>query len=249
MMKILKSKNQVSSGRKELRQRQTDCASSFAEKPLRRFGLIKGVDVGDRGKSWDVLQTVRFLEEHLPKDVPILDLGARGCEILPILHRLGYSDLTGIDLDAGILKMPHADDIRYLTGDFLRMNFEGRTFGGITAISVIEHGFDSRGLLGMLSRALMPGEFFVASGDYWPEKIDTTGSTAYGMVWIIFSREEIVSFIEQGKGFGLHPVGDMDFEARERVVNWGGRRYNFAWMTIQKDTGSAGTRLDLGEMA
>lgn len=231
---VLKSKTQVVSSRAEMRRRGIDCLSSFPERVLRKFGLLRGVDIGDRIKSWDVLRTVRFLEEHVPKDVPVLDLGASGCEILPILHRLGYSDLAGIDLDPGILGMPHAGTIRYLAADFMEVPCEEGAFGCVTAVSVIEHGFDAERLLAEMARIIRPGGFFVASVDYWPEKIDSAGVTAYGMDWIIFSREEVRSFLAQAEGFGFRPVGDLDLDAGERVANWMGRRYTFAWMALRK---------------
>jgi len=70
--------------------------------------------------------------------------------------------------------------------------------------------------------------------DYWPEKIDTAGVDAYGMDWIIFSREDLRSFLMQAEGFGLNPVGDLDFESGDRVANWMGRSYTFAWMALKK---------------
>jgi SAM-dependent methyltransferase len=231
---VLKTKNQVLSSRAEMKRRGIDCVSSFAERALRKFGLLRGVNIGDRVKSWDVLRTVWFLEEHVPKDVPVLDLGASGCEILPILHRLGYSNLAGIDLDPGIVNMPHAEAIRYLAADFMNVPREDGSFGCVTAISVIEHGFDAERLLTEMARILRPGGFLVASVDYWPEKIDTTGIAAYGMDWIIFSREDLQSFLGQAEGFGLQPVGALDFDAGEKVANWMGRSYTFAWIALCK---------------
>ena len=66
--------------------------------------------------------------------------------------------------------------------------FPDGSFGAITAISVIEHGFESARLLREISRLLRPGGYFVASFDYWPEKVDTTGIDIFGMDWTIFSR-------------------------------------------------------------
>ena len=231
---ILKSKNQVSSARAEMRRCGIDCASSTTERALRKFGLLRGVNVGDRKKSWDVYRTIRFVEGSVPKNSPVLDIGAHECEILPILHRLGYADLTGVDLNPRIREMPHAGAIRYLRANFLDVPCEDGSFGCVTAISVIEHGFDAGRLLTEMARIIRPGGFFVASVDYWPEKIDTAGTGAYGMDWIIFSREELRSFLEQAEGFGLVPVGALDFDAGEQVANWMGKRYTFAWMALKK---------------
>jgi len=85
-----------------------------------------------------------------------------------------------------------------------------------------------------MARIIRPGGFFVASVDYWPEKIDTAGIAAYGMDWIIFSREELQSFLGQAEAFGMHPVGSLDFDAGERVASWRGRSYTFLWMALKK---------------
>jgi SAM-dependent methyltransferase len=233
-VEILKRKTQVSSARAEMKRRGIDCTTGFPTRVLRKSGLLRGVNVGDRSKSWDVLKTVRFIEERIRRDSPVLDIGAHACEILPILHRIGYSNLTGIDLDPGIRDMPHADAIRYVPSDFRAVPCEDNAFDCVTAISVIEHGFDAQGLLAEMSRIVRPGGFFLASVDYWPEKIDTEGIRVYDMDWTIFSRGELLSVLEQAERAGLTPVGALDFEAGERVVSWRSRKYTFAWMALKK---------------
>jgi len=233
---VLKNRTQVSDARRELKRRGLDCTSSFATKVLRKLGILPGIDVGDRIKSWDVLQTVDFIGSRLPKDAPVLDIGAHQCEVLPALHRLGYTKLAGADLNPRIVEMPHADVVRYLCQDFLDLPVEDGTFTAVTAISVIEHGFDGPRLLAEISRVLNPGGYFLASVDYWPDKIDTSAVLEYGMDWRIFSEEELRAFLHQAAGHGLLPVGEEDFGARDRVVTWNGRSYTFAWIALRKDS-------------
>jgi SAM-dependent methyltransferase len=190
--------------------------------------------LGDRLKSWDILATATFLREHLPKSSPILDIGAYASEILPALHRLGYSNLTGIDLNPGIRRMPFAHAIRYKIGDFLRTPFGDASFDAVTAISVIEHGLDAPRLLAELARLLRPEGYFIASFDYWPEKIVTAGMKVFGMDWTIFSREEVLGFLSKAKHYGLEPVGDIALDAGDRVIRWGGKAYTFGWLALRK---------------
>jgi hypothetical protein len=35
---------------------------------------------------------------------------------------------------------------------------------------------------------------------------------------------------------GLSYCGDIDLEAAERVINWEGKEYTFAWLALQKNT-------------
>jgi SAM-dependent methyltransferase len=132
--------------------------------------------------------------------------------------------------------MPFSDRIRYEVADFMTTPFPDGSFGAITAISVIEHGFRSVQLLREVSRLLRPGGYFIASFDYWPEKVDTAGMDIFGMDWKIFSMGEVLTFIEEAGMQGLSYCGDIDLEAAERVINWEGKEYTFAWLALQKNT-------------
>jgi SAM-dependent methyltransferase len=204
---------------------------------LNTIGFFGGVTLGDVVKSWDVLKTANFIRDHFSRETPVLDVGAFASEILPVLHRMKYSNLTGADLNPRIKEMPFADSIRYEVTDFMETPFPDASFGAITAISVIEHGFRSRQLLREISRLLRPGGYFIASFDYWPEKVDTTGMNIFGMDWNIFSKAEVLGFVEEARANGLSPCGDIDLEAGEKVIHWGGKNYTFAWLALGKEHG------------
>ena len=143
--------------------------------------------------------------------------------ILCTLHRLGFGSLTGIDLNPRVRRMPFWDRIRWEVGNFLSTPFPNRSFDAITSISVIEHGFDADALLRESARLLEPGGWFVASFDYWPEKIDTSDTTFFGLDWRIFSRAEVEDFVRQARGYGFAPAGPLALDASERTVSGGGR--------------------------
>jgi SAM-dependent methyltransferase len=197
--------------------------------------VIRGVNVGDSRKSWDVLQTVSFLESALPLDAPVLDLGAFGSEIPCILHRMHFLEVSGIDLNPRIRSMPYAEVVEYQVGDFHRTPFATGRFAAITAISVIEHGFNSAMLLPEVSRLLRPGGYFIASFDYWPDKVETAGVNLFGLDWRIFSESEIRRFIDDGRGHGLAPQGEVALGASEKVIQWAGRGYTFGWLVLRKE--------------
>lgn len=217
-----------------MRRSGISCLTPWIRRRLHALGVSGGVPVGDAIKSWDVLKTANFLRDHLPGETPVLDVGAYASEILPVLHRMKYSNLAGVDLNPRITEMPFSDHIRYMVSDFVATPFPDASFGAITAISVIEHGFKSERLLREISRLLAPGGYFIASFDYWPEKVDTTGIDIFDMGWKIFSKEEVLAFIEEAQAFGLSPCGEMDLEAGEKAVRWGGKEYTFAWLALRK---------------
>jgi SAM-dependent methyltransferase len=236
-VEVLKSKEDIQRARARLEERGLSCLGLEVGGPPRLWQRLRGhrpLRLGDAVKSWDVLRTAEFLERSFPKTAQVLDIGAYSSEILPVLHRLGFSRLTGIDLNPEIGKMPYAGSIRYQTGNFLRTPFADHSFDVVTAISVIEHGFDGPALLREMSRLLAPGGTFVASFDYWPDKIDTDGTRFFGLDWLIFSRPEIESFLQKAKAHGLESDGAVALDAGERTIHCADRDYTFGWMALKK---------------
>jgi len=233
-LEVLKERIQIKNARQELINKAASAVDSPLRALLRRFGVVKGVAVGDRVKSWDALATVNFIEQEVAKDDPILDIGCYASEVIVALHKVGYSHLVGIDLNPNLQEMPHRDSIRYEISDFMHTNFADASFHAITSISVIEHGFDGPALLKEISRLLKPSGYFIASFDYWPEKIDTSRIKIFGMDWKIFSKDEIVNFINEASGYGLFPVGEMEYGAKDKVMDCAGKQYTFAWMVLEK---------------
>lgn len=233
-LRILKRREEISAARRRLRHLNIDCADGALRKLLKKLHLLPGPVFGDFMKSWDVLQTAGFLIENLDKQESVLDLGSYASEILPALHRAGYCALTGIDLNPEVADMPHSNLIHYLNGDFYSSMCTDRSFSAITAISVIEHGYEPERLFPEISRLLRPGGFFIASVDYWPDKIDTNGIRVFDLPWLVFSRSELQDFFDTASSYGLVPVGGLDFEADDPLVAWQGKRYTFAWMVLRK---------------
>lgn len=201
---------------------------------IRKLGITRNIAVGDFLKSWDVLKTLSFLEEFVTKNEPILDIGCYASEVIVALHKTGYTSLTGIDLNPQLQRMPYHESIRYEVADFLHTNFDDASFKAITSISVIEHGFQCQALLKEMSRLLRPGGYFIASFDYWPEKIDTTGVKFFDMDWLIFSKQDVAAFVKQAADFGLKPVGAIKYDAKDMAIDCGGKQYTFAWLALVK---------------
>ncbi len=232
---VLQNKLDNTRARIELRQRGVDFTSNWIYFYLRKFKLLRGINIGDRRKNWDVLKTLQFLDEKVAKDARVLDLGAYASEVLCALHKIGYLHLYGIDLNPKIIDMPFARTITYTVGNFLKTPFEEASFSAVTAISVIEHGFEGKKFLKELSRILKPGGYFIASVDYWPDKIDTTGIKAFGLDWMIYSKNDLNSFIREAENFELKPYGKLNFDSADRTVNWHGKAYTFAWLVLKKN--------------
>jgi len=237
VMEVLQNEKQISEARCDLVKK----AASFIDTPLqsllRRLKLLGGIKVGDQVKSWDVLSTVEFIEKNIKKEATVLDIGCYASEVLISLHKLGFTNLSGVDLNSSLDKMPYSDSINYVVDNFMSTKFEDSSFDAITSISVIEHGFKSQELLSEMSRLLKPGGFFISSFDYWPEKIDTSEIKFFGMDWLIFSENDVRDFVSQATNYDLMPVGDMNFKGKDRPISCSERDYTFAWMVLKKVTG------------
>ncbi|MEQ1742444.1 MAG: class I SAM-dependent methyltransferase [Candidatus Nitrotoga sp.] len=233
-MEVLQDKLQIRKARQELVNKGASVIDSPLRTRLRKWRLVHGVTMGDMVKSWDVLTTINFLESHVKKDDPILDIGCYASEVIIALHKLGYSNLTGADLNPDLQKMPYQNAIRYELTNFMHTKFEDASFQAITSISVIEHGFDGQALLKEMSRLLKPSGYFIASFDYWPEKIDTAGQNFFGMDWKIFSRDEIMNFVTEAASYGLYPVGEMVYDGKDKPIDCAGKQYTFGWLALKK---------------
>jgi len=235
-VKVLQHRTEIQHARNELLRRDISAlsGSGLMDRILNRLRLKKPVPVGNFLKSWDVLLTADFIKDRLPAAAPILDMGACFSEILCVLHRMKYTALTGIDLNPAVAGMPYAKKIRYEVGDLMRTPFADKSFAAVTAVSVIEHGFQSGALLKELARLLRPGGYFIASFDYWPKKIDTSGCKLFDMDWRIFSSEEVLAFIEEAKSCGFSPCGPVELAADEALIETVGKSYTFAWLVLQK---------------
>lgn len=233
-MQVLQSMKQVKDARNHLIQIKASCIEGSFSSLLRRFKIVRGLNLGDFIKSWDVLETINFLDSQIKKTDPILDIGCYASEILPALHQIGYTNLTGVDLNPLVNEMPYQKAIQYDVANFMYTNFQDSSFAAITSISVIEHGFSPEPLLREMARLLKSDGIFVASFDYSMKKIDTTGTKFFGMDWLIFSKEDVIQFIDTAKGFGLTPVGELNYECLDFPIECAGKKYTFGWLVFKK---------------
>lgn len=234
MLEVLQSPQQFYEARRALRQANRSALEARPLRLLRRLGLVSGPPVGDYIKSWDVLRTLDTIENRLQRDSAILDLGAYCSEVPVSLAMMGYTEVHGIDLNPQVRHMPYADQVRYAVGNFMRTPYSDASFDAITAISVIEHGYDPEALFAEVGRLMRPDGLFLASFDYWPEKIDTAGKTFFDLSWLIFSATDYDTMLEVAARNGLRPVGEIRKQASKQAVHCAGFHYTFAWTVLQK---------------
>lgn len=198
------------------------------------------IPVGDLNKSWDVLLTLELLEQRLRHDDAVLDLGAFASEMPCVLHGAGFRRVSGIDFNPRIRAMPFAPAIDWRVGDAMDTRLPAGSLSAVSAISMIEHGYAPERLLREVARLLKPGGLFVGSTDYWQDKIDTTGVNMFGVDWRIFSREEILTFIDEARAHGLDLLAspkealEHDLSCHDAPIDCARRLYTFLWFALIK---------------
>ena len=191
--------------------------------------------LGDRFKSWDLELAINILEQYANKKSNILDIGAFCSEMCPSLSMLGYQNLYAVDLNPKILEQAFSDSIHYAVGDFYHTASVDGSFDAVTAISVIEHGYDPSTMFAEISRILKPGGLFIASYDYWPEKVPTDNVVSFGMSWTIFSQSEVEALVEHANTHGLQLLGEQkDLVANEPHIRYNGFNYTFGLAAFKK---------------
>ena len=240
MFEVLQSKQEIEAARQSLRAQGRSAIQEMSTKEglwlrfLCRLGLRRSLPVGDQVKSWDVGLTLDFISEHLAKDSCIVDLGAYCSEVPVALARMGYTGVHGVDLNPAVKSMPYADRVAYNVSDFMNTSYEAASFDAITSISVIEHGYNPESLFAEVGRLLRPDGYFIASFDYWPEKIDTGDTKFFDMSWLIFSAEDVEHMLSVAQRHRLVPVGAMHYSARDRPISCMGYEYTFGWVVLKK---------------
>jgi SAM-dependent methyltransferase len=237
VMQVLKNKEDLSNSREMLNSKNVshiDSHESLLIKVLRRLKFVNKIKVGDFVKSWDVLNTLLFIEKNLKAEDPILDIGCYASEIIIALHKNGFKNLTGADLNSSLNKMPFNKFIRYVNANFMKTDFPDNLFKAVTAISVIEHGFNPHALLKEMSRIVMPGGYFISSFDYWPQKIDTKDTKFFDMDWIIFSKQDVEDFVSLAATYNFFPVGEMSFDSETPLIHCANKEYTFGWLVLEK---------------
>lgn len=235
MMEVLQSQRQFEEARRLMKSRGQSALEPALLRSLRRWHLVPGLPIGEFNKSWDVERTLQLIGEELPREAPVLDLGAFCSEVPVSLAKMGYTQVHGIDLNPMVQQMPFAGQVRYSVGDFTSTPFAPESFAAVTAISVIEHGYDPQKLFAEVNRILRPGGLFIVSFDYWPQKIDTAGTTFFDLSWLIFSELDFTGMLEVARANGLLPHGEIHPAAAERTVECAGFAYTFAWAVLRKN--------------
>ena len=234
MFEVLPDLESINTSRSNLTRLGVTPLEGIFSKILRRLRLTRALPVGDHIKSWDVLKTIEYIGANLNQQSPILDIGAFCSEVPVALASLGYSNVHAIDLNPQVKEMPYSNIVKYEIGDFLSTKYQNESFEVMTAISVIEHGYQPEKLFNEINRLLKKDGVFIASFDFWPQKIDTKETKFFDMSWLIFSNQDVQSLLSMAEKYDLKPIGSISSESKDAPIQCLGFDYTFGWLVLRK---------------
>ena len=190
----------------------------------------------------------------------VLDVGCYESPILPMLKRLGFTNLYGCDLvlkssDCNpnftnnnnnnnisssfkyhedyepIAKMYTDKSYKLSIRNLEDTKYRDQIFDYVTSLSVIEHGVNIEKYFREMSRIIKSNGYLLTSTDYWPDKlVNNKNVLSKGTPDNIFSRDEIENLVEIADKNGLKLIEPIDFEYKDKVVRWNSIGLDFTFI-------------------
>lgn len=240
MLRVLKDQKTVDESRKKLAELGCDTSRGWRRAmfaALYRLRFRTAPPTVAINKSWDVLTMLEMFEKHLPdRQSRLFDMGSFNCEIPLALWQRGYRRIRAADFNPlGRSINWYGNGIDFHAENFYQPDVPAESLDGITALSVIEHGYDGDNLMKSVSRILKPGGIFALSTDYHEEKLEIPSDyRIFGLPYMIFCRREIEELIEHGRRYGLAPLGDLQWSSSDYPIHFLGRDMTFLFLAFQK---------------
>jgi SAM-dependent methyltransferase len=227
-----------------------------AEQGLHRLRLFRH---HSQIKSWDTYKMIKKISSA-NRESFVLDVGCYESPILPMLKRLGFTNLYGCDLvlkpssDCNpsftnnnnnnnnssfkyhedyepIAKMYSDKSYQLSIRNLEDTKYKDQMFDYVTSLSVIEHGVNIEKYFREMSRIIKSNGYLLTSTDYWPDKlVNNKNVLSKGTPDNIFSRDEIEKLVEVADKNGLKLIEPIDFEYKDKVVRWNSVGLDFTFI-------------------
>ncbi|MBC7541004.1 MAG: methyltransferase domain-containing protein [Bacteriovorax sp.] len=225
MIKVLKNKKQIEDSRFQLKKLGADSSTGLSRRIYQMLYFMRFRKAAEKvavNKSWDVLTILQLIEKYKPnKDANIYDMGSYNCEIPLALWWRGYRNIMAADFNTkGRAINWYGNKIQFRQENFYKSTIPAHSLDVITALSVIEHGFEQVEFFKVCSDLLKPGGLVLITTDFHSTKIPIDPEfRIFNLSYIIFSSEEIIQLIAEAKKNGFELISE------EREQNWDTSEY------------------------
>ena len=220
MIKVLKNKKQIEESRQMLEKLGADSSKGFSRKMYQALYLLRFRKKAEKvaiNKSWDVLNILQMIEKYKPnKDARIYDMGSYNCEIPLALWWRGYRNIMAADFNPiGRAINWYGNKIQFRQENFYNSNLPSDSLDIITALSVIEHGFEQVEFFKVCNGLLKPGGLVLITTDFHSEKIWIDPDfKIFNLSYLVFSNEEINNLVIEAEKNGFELI------SKEKESNW-----------------------------
>lgn len=148
--------------------------------------------------SRDQRETViKWLDDIGLYNLDILEVGCGAGWLCPTLKT--YGRVTATDLSPTVLERAskRISDVRFITGDFMDLQFEDASYDLIVTLEVLSHVSDHAAFVDKLSRLLRPGGTLILATQNRPvlEQHNTVPPTQPGHLRRWFDRRELTALL------------------------------------------------------
>ncbi|MEK6579014.1 MAG: methyltransferase domain-containing protein [Bdellovibrionota bacterium] len=241
MLRILSDQNQIDQSRTSLRNLGCDTSRGWRRwlfKTLYRLRFRTPAPAVAFNKSWDILTLLETIQRYCPEPASqIFDMGSYNSEAPLALWSAKYRNIRAADFNPlGRSINWYGNRIQFKCENFYEPDIKPNSLDVITAVSVIEHGYDQKRLIQTINRLLKKGGIAILTTDYHQEKIRIAEDyRLFGLPYQIFSQQEIQSLLSDAVLAGLKPLGDLQWTPSQYPISFLGNQMTFLLLALKKE--------------
>ena len=240
MIRVLQNATQITEARENLRAVGLDTSRGWRRMlySLRwRIRFRCAPEPVAVGKSWDVWNMYQAILAHMPdRTARVFEMGSYNSEIPLVLWRAGYRDIRASDFNPlGRAIRWYGNRIDFRCEDFYAPEVAPESLDVMTALSVIEHGFDQDKLICTATRLLKPGGLFLFTTDYREEGVAVPETVRpFGLSYRVFSRADIDAIVRAFSAAGLELLAPPEWTSSAYPIEWEGFQFTFVLVGLRK---------------
>jgi SAM-dependent methyltransferase len=189
-------------------------------------------------KNWDLSLLVDLTAE-LARDAHVADMGCAGLYGVELLSRLGFRNVSGLDLSIpwqhrlrSFRRRARKTGYTLYRRDITKTRLRAGSFDALSCLSVIEHGVDPAQFAAEAARLLRTGGRLLVTTDFWPDPPNTGPADHFGLPWRIFGRDDLNQLVLTFASAGLRRTETSTSDVNQAVVHWSGCDYTFVALTF-----------------